>query len=232
MSRISTAAEVIRTRGSNGPWYARAARAPMRLVLWLALRLLMRIEVEGDRATGPAVIASNHPNLVDGLLALMADAQMRPIARWHRIALVRLGLWIGNSLITTTGTPVRPHRGAYAGALAHLRNGGRVWVAPEGGCQPEPTLRPPRTGAVRLAHAAAVPIQVLALVHEAHPGPDVRRWPLGRRPRVVLRWGPCISATGHIPTDIHRMMAAMAATAGMRWSQPATGATATPSTSV
>ena len=232
MSRISTAVEVIRSCGSNAPWYVRAARAPMRLVMWLALRALMRIEIQGERVAEPAVIASNHPNVVDGLLVLMADAGMRPIARWHRLALVRLGLWIGNSLITTTGTPVTPHRGAYASALAHLRSGGRVWVAPEGGCQPERALRTPRTGAVRLAHAASVPIHILAVLHEVHPGPNVRRWPLGRRPRVVLRWGPCISATGDIPTDIDRLMTAMADTAEMTWSGSATATTSAPSSSV
>jgi 1-acyl-sn-glycerol-3-phosphate acyltransferase len=206
-------------------------RGLLRVLLWLAMRLAMRVRVEGVRVPGPAVIASNHPNLLDGLLVLMADTTMRPIARWHRWFVLRLGFWIGNCVITSIGTAANPQRGAYAEALAHLRNGGRVWVAVEGRWQPERTLQPPRTGAVRLAHATSVPIQVLGIRHALHPGPDAARWPWRTRPSVVLRWGPCLTTTGHIPTDNDRLMRAIAGTAGMRWdsaavsaSRPAVGA--------
>jgi 1-acyl-sn-glycerol-3-phosphate acyltransferase len=251
---MSTAANAVRTYGPGASWWLRAIRGPLRLALWLVLRLALRINVEGVRTTGPAVIASNHPNLLDGLLVLMADASMRPIARWHRYRVIRLGLWIGNCVITSIGTTAPLQRGAFAGALAHLHRGGRVWIAPEGGWQPEVTLRPPRTGAVRLAHTAAVPIQVLAICHGPHPGPQffvrrsrsaarfsgpkapprvswnqdprsfaepgsakIGRWPLRSRPRVVLRWGPCIRTTGDIAADGNRLMAAIADTAGMTW---------------
>jgi 1-acyl-sn-glycerol-3-phosphate acyltransferase len=216
---------VIRTCGSELSWPVRAWRAALRLALWSLMRLGLRISVEGVRVTGPAVIASNHPNLVDGLVVMMADATLRPVARWHRRSVVRLGLWAGNCVITTTGTPVTPHRGAYTEALAHLRDGGRVWIAPEGGWQPDLTLRAPRTGAVRLAHAASVPIQVLAVRHTPHPGPDVRRWPVWSRPRVVLRWGPTVTATGDITTDVDRLMTAIAEASGATWT--AQGAPAT-----
>jgi 1-acyl-sn-glycerol-3-phosphate acyltransferase len=195
----------------------------MRVVLWLVMRLALRVRVEGERVPGPAVIASNHPNLLDGLLVLMADTAMRPIARWHHMWVVRLGLWIGNSVITSTGTAAaNPQRGAYAESLVHLRNEGRLWIAVEGKWQPERTLRPPRTGAVRLAHAASVPIQVLGIRHALHPGPDAGRWPWRTRPVVVLRWGPCITVIGHVPTDNDRLMTAIAETAGMSWSSSAT----------
>ena len=233
---MSTAADAVCTYGPGASWWLRAIRGPLRLALWLVLRLALRINVEGVRTTGPAVIASNHPNLLDGLLVLMADASMRPIARWHRYRVIRLGLWIGNCVITSIGTTAPLQRGAFAGALAHLHRGGRVWIAPEGGWQPEVTLRPPRTGAVRLAHTAAVPIQVLAICHGPHPGPEffvrrsrsaarfaepgsakIGRWPLRSRPRVVLRWGPCITTTGDIAADGNRLMTAIADTAGMTW---------------
>ena len=229
MSRLNTAAGVVLGCGSGASWPVRVMRAPLRLVLWLVIRLGMRITVEGVRATGPAVIVSNHPNLLDGLLVLMADGSMRPVARWHRHPIVRLGLWIGNCVITSIGTAACPQRGAYAGALAHLRAGGRVWIAPEGGWQPAMTLRPPRTGAVRLAHAASVPIQVLAIRHTPHPGPDVSQLPTsgrrggaspvwGWRPRVALRWGPCLTTTGDVAIDGDRLMTALAETTGMIWS--------------
>lgn len=229
MSRMTTVVEAAAGSAPGVSLPVQAVRAPLRLGLWLAMRLGLRISVEGARVPGPAVVASNHPNLLDGLVVLMADGSMRPVARWHRHRVVRFGLWIGNSVITSTGTPANPQRGAYARALAHLHAGGRVWIAPEGGWQPGVTLQPPRTGAVRLAHAAAVPIQVLAICHTPHPGPDfstlagLRRSPL-RRPRLVLRWGPCLTTTGDVTADGDRLMAAIAGTAGMAW---ASGITAT-----
>jgi 1-acyl-sn-glycerol-3-phosphate acyltransferase len=223
MSRVSTALDAIRSCGADASWLVRATRGPLRVVLWLVMRLAMRIRVEGEPVPGPAVIASNHPNLLDGLLVLMADTTMRPIARWHRFFVLRLGFWIGNCIITSRGTAANPQRGAYAESLAHVQRGGRLWIAVEGKWQPERTLLPPRTGAVRMAHAAAVPLQVLGIRHALHPGPDASRWPWGTRPLVVLRWGPCVTTTGHIPTDNDRMMAAIAETAGMRWDSPAGG---------
>lgn len=217
MAPVTTAWDAIRTCGSAAPLPVRLLRATLRLLLWLIMRVMMRVTVEGDRSDGPAVIVSNHPNLIDGLLVLMADPSMRPVARWHRHALVRAGLWVGNCMITTTGTPVDPHRGAFLQALAHLNNGGRVWIAPEGGWQPQRALRSPRTGAVRLAQMAGVPLQVLAIRHEPHPGPDVSRWPVRTRPAVTLRWGPRLATNGDMDGDIDRVMSALAATAGMTW---------------
>lgn len=224
MSHLSTAADAIRSCGSAVPWPLRLLRAPLRVVLWLVLRGGLRVTVAGDRVEGPAVVVSNHPNLIDGMLVLLADAHLRPVARWHRVALVRVGLWVGNCVITATGTPVTPHRGAYNAALAHLREGGRVWIAPEGGWQPNTTLRSPHTGAVRLAHTAGVPLQVLGIGYDPHPGPDVRRWPLGTRPVVTLRWGPTVTVGGDVAADSERMMSALAATTGMTWRVPPTEA--------
>lgn len=219
---MSTALDAIRSCGSAAPWPLPLVRAPLRVLLWLTMRSALRITVDGRRVDGPAVVVSNHPNLIDGMLVLMADARLRPVARWHRIALVRAGLWVGNCVITTTGTPVAPHRGAFGAALAHLRTGGRVWIAPEGGWQPRTTLRSPHTGAVRLAHAADVPLQVLAISYERHPGPDVRRWPLFTRPAVTLRWGPTVTVGGNVSADIDDMMSALAATTGTIWLAPPT----------
>ena len=220
MAPVSTVLDAVRTCGASAPLAVRVLRAPLRALLWLVLRTGLRIRVEGSRHDGAAVVVSNHPNLVDGMLVLMADAHLRPVARWHRSALVRAGLWVGNCVITTTGTPVSPARGAYLRALTHVRGGGRVWIAPEGGWQPRTTLRRPHSGAVRLAHAAQAPLQVLAIIYDRHPGPDVARWPLWTRPAVTLRWGPCVPTTGDVDHDLDRMMSALAAAAGMTWTSP------------
>lgn len=220
-ARIATLRDALTRQPPGGSPVASLLRLPGRVLLWAVLRAGLRVRIEGDRVEGPAVVASNHPHVVDGMVVLLADPVLRPIARWHRRWVVRAGLWIAGCLITTTGTPVDPHRGAYAGALAHLRAGGRVWIAPEGGVQKSLALGPPRSGAVRLAHAAGVPLQVLAVVHEHHPGPDLLLWRSRRRATVTLRWGPVVPTTGDVAADGDAMMAALAATTGVATWTPA-----------
>lgn len=218
-SRIAGLRDALLDHPGGGP-LPRIVRAPLRLLFWLSLRSGLRIRVEGQRLDGPAVVVSNHPHVIDGLVVLLADPSMRPVARWHRVRLLRAGMWVADSLITTTGTPVRPHHGAFADALAHVRRGGRVWIAPEGGWQPGPTLRYPRTGAVRIAHAAGVPIQVLGVVHGGHPGPRLATWRPWHRPHILLRWGEVLTTTGDVDRDIDRMMTAISAATGWTWSPP------------
>lgn len=221
-SRVATLGDAVRAQPTGGP-LMRAARAPFRLLLWAGLRAGLRLRVEGRRHPGPAIVVSNHPHVIDGLVVLFADPGMRPVARWHRIPLARAGMWIADCLVTTTGTPVRPHRGAFAPALAHVRSGGRVWIAPEGGWQPARTLRRPRTGAVRLSHASGAPIQVLGVIHERHPGPTLATWRPWHRPRILLRWGPVLAPTGRLDADIDAMMRAIADVARCEWHSPPSG---------
>jgi 1-acyl-sn-glycerol-3-phosphate acyltransferase len=216
LPRVATLRDALLVQPADGR-LQRLVRTPLRAAFWAVLRSGLRMSVEGQRHDGPAVIVSNHPNLIDGLIVLLADPTMRPIARWHRVPLVRAGMWVAASLITTTGTPVSPHRGAFASALAHLREGGRVWIAPEGGWQPALTLRHPRTGAVRLAHATGVPVQILGIVHDTHPGPTLSTWRGLPRPRVLLRWGPVIRPTGDLAADVDAMMTALGQTCGAIW---------------
>jgi len=220
-SRIAGLRDAAAVQPRGGP-LLRLVRTPLRLLLWLALRCGLRIRVEGHRREGPAIVVSNHPHVIDGLVVLLADPGMRPVARWHRVPLLRAGMWVADCIITTTGTPLRPHRGAYADALAHVRRGGRVWIAPEGGWQPEPTLRYPHTGAVRLAHAAGVPIEVLGVIHGHHPGPHLAAWRPWHRPHILLRWGEVVTTTGDVDVDIDRMMTAISAATGWAWTPPAT----------
>ena len=222
-SRLATLRDAVTLQPHGAPLAWWLVRLPLRVALWGVLRMGLRIRVEGERVHGPTVIVSNHPHVVDGLVVLLTDPTMRPVARWHEGALLRAGMWVADCVVTTTGTPVRPHRGAYADALAHLHAGGRVWIAPEGGVQRELALRHPRTGAVRLAHAAGVPVQVLAVLHEHHPGPDLASWRSRRRPRIVLRWGPVLRTDGSVDADIDHMMTALAETAGATWRTRTTG---------
>ncbi|MFP5308136.1 MAG: 1-acyl-sn-glycerol-3-phosphate acyltransferase [Actinomycetes bacterium] len=176
---------------------------------------LLRVEVVGAerRVDGPAVVVSNHPHWVDGPVAKVADESLRPIARWQRSRVVRAALWVGDAVVTTARTDRDP-RPAFQQAADHLRAGGRIWLAPEGGCHTDPALRTPRTGAVRMADAAGVPVQPLAILHERHPGPAWSAWRPWRRLRVSVVWGEPVRTTGDVEVDGARMMLALAAAGG------------------
>lgn len=189
---------------------------------WLLLAVV-RVEVTNpeDRVPGPAVVVSNHPHWLDGAVTKLADETLRPIARWQRPVLVRAALWLGDCVVTTARTDRAP-RPAYEQAADHLRAGGRIWLAPEGGSHQDRELRRPRSGAVRMAHAAGIPIQPLAIrwVDHPHAGPDLSRWRPWRRPAVELTWGRPVTPTGQVEIDGHRMMVALSAATGMPYSQP------------
>ncbi len=206
------------------------AQRAVRTVLEIVARGAVRLEVVGSerRMAGPAVVVSNHPHWLDGAVALLADRTMRPIARRQDHLGARIGIWAAGAVVTTTpATPLpggasAPRSAAFADAAAHLARGGRVWLAPEGGAHTERELRPPRSGAVRMAHLAGVPLQPLAIAWADHPsGPDLRRWRPWRRPVVRLTWGAPLTTTGDVATDNHTMMLALAAVTGMAAPQAA-----------
>ncbi|MBW3658860.1 MAG: 1-acyl-sn-glycerol-3-phosphate acyltransferase [Actinobacteria bacterium] len=192
-------------------------RLVVRESIGLLLRAVVEVRVEGAdrRVDGPCVVVSNHPHVLDGPVAVAADRSLRPVARWQRNPGARFVIWAGGSVVTTAGTGRDP-RPAYEQAADHLRAGGRIWLAPEGGSHQAPALRAPRSGAVRMAHAAGVPIQPLAIRWEDDlAGPDLRRWRPWARRRVTVRWGDPLRTTGSVEADGHRMMNALADVTGL-----------------
>jgi 1-acyl-sn-glycerol-3-phosphate acyltransferase len=141
------------------------------------LRLTCRIRVEGEVPSGPAVLVSNHPNYLDGPLALYLSPRIRVIAKPNPIACIRAAYALLDVFVTGYG--------AIEAAHAHLARGGLVWIVPEGRLSTGPLGRPHR-GAARLAAATGVPIVTAALVGTA--GLRLRDWRPWRRPtvRVVL----------------------------------------------
>lgn len=183
-------------------------RLGIRALVELAARALVRVEVvRGDRRVrGPAVVVSNHPHWLDGAAALLADRTLRPIARRQRHRGARVAIWAADAVLTGGEAP-----SAFTAAAEHLRAGGRVWLAPEGGAHTGRILRRPRSGAVRMAHLAGVPVQPLAIAWaDGHAGPNLHRWRPWRRPVVRVTWGEPLPTSGTVELDNARMMAALA----------------------
>ena len=172
------------------------------------LRAALRVRVEGTMPAGAAVVVSNHPNALDGPLALMLDPRVRPIAKPQRHPLARLGFAL-------SGTIVRGRGSAVDAGAGHLRRGGMIWLAPEGGSFQGP-LRAPRSGAAVLATQAGVPIVPMGIRYATAEGPRLRAWRPWRRPCVTEVFGaPITPRPGETPEALGaRYMPALAACAG------------------
>lgn len=124
-----------------------------------------RIEVAGAErvpAAGPVIFAINHPNaLVDPLLLLCyAPRRVSFLAKAPLFSIPVVG-WVARALDSIPvhrrqdpeSDPAR-NRETFARARALLETGGTLAIAPEGVSHSDPTLRPLKTGAARLALGA------------------------------------------------------------------------------
>ncbi len=141
----------------------RLVRRLARLLLGLFYR---RVEVAGAERippTGPLILAANHQNaLVDPALLLTAvTRRLRPIAKAPLFrypllgALLRLAGAIPVHRRQDPGSDPAANAAMFEATTATLAGGGAVLIFPEGVSQAEPRLMPLRTGAARMALAAA-----------------------------------------------------------------------------
>ncbi len=137
-------------------------RAVLRTVLgWILGLFFRRIEISGtDRVPrqGPVIFAINHPNgLVDGLLLLTFAP--RPVSFLAKAPLFDLPLigWIIRRLDTIPvyrrqdQADLSQNRVTFDRARDLLHRGGTIAIAPEGASHSDPSLRPIKTGAARIA---------------------------------------------------------------------------------
>jgi glycerol-3-phosphate O-acyltransferase/dihydroxyacetone phosphate acyltransferase len=145
-------------------------RRALRQVLRLALRIFFRrVQVRGEEhvpASGPVIFVVNHPNgLVDPVFLLCFAP--RPAAFLAKEPLFRMPV-VGFFVRALDSIPVhrRQDPGAdlaknaetFAAARALLARGGAIAIFPEGASHADPKMRPARTGAARIALAAAARI--------------------------------------------------------------------------
>jgi len=188
----------------------------------LALRWFYRdIEVIGAAhfpATGPVLVASNHPNaLVDALViactldrhvTLTAKATLmdHPVTRMLMRAVGVVPLRrasderarVRNAQGQSVDVDLSRNEHAFAAVLDVLRHGGVVLLFPEGKSHSEPALAPLKTGLARIALMARdqcgidqLPIVPIGLTFE-------RKWE--PRTRVVMSVGAPITA--EVPNDV------------------------------
>ena len=182
------------------------------------LRLLgVRVVVHGqERLTGdgPLVVAANHVSYVD-FAAIQAArpagcAPLRFLARWDLLPPA-----LGAPVMRRFGlVPVderrRPGR-AFPEALTQLTEGHALAVHPEGRVRPSPLPARGRSGAVRLAAAAGVPLVPCSvwgtqrLLTRGRRTPDLRGGV-----EVHVRFGPPVDVAGPVVEATRALMARIA----------------------
>ena len=189
----------------SGPrWYDRAIfYASMALARLLTL-LWFRVTVEGGHRRGlcPAIYVINHSSNLDvPVMAWVVAGPVRFLAKEELFRVPVLACWLRR----VGGIPVARGQGdqqALEKALAHLRAGGCLFMAPEGTRKGQPGERPVRSGFVRLAQAAACPIVPVAVCGAGEAMPPGARFPRPRRLR--LRVGEPMRLDPVVPSVANR----------------------------
>lgn len=131
--------------------------------MWVALRVYHRVVVvvnrHWTREPGPLIIVSNHPaTLLDpfhavvnvrGVTFFLANASLFKY-RWSAWLLNRLYCIPIERQQDTNGKPLR-NEANFARTAAHLKRGGKIYIAVEGTSYVERRLRKVKTGTARIA---------------------------------------------------------------------------------
>ncbi|NYT94792.1 1-acyl-sn-glycerol-3-phosphate acyltransferase [Salinispora sp. H7-4] len=177
-----------------------------KLTLGPALRLGFRPTVEGLEyvpETGGAIFAGNHLSVADELF--LGTTVPRHLAFWAKSEYFKgAGLKGRFSKFLLTGLGAIPvERGggraalsAFDAAIPALRSGDLVVVYPEGTRSPDGRLYRGRTGAVRLAVSAGVPIIPVGMIGTDKVQPIGARVPRPFTGRITVRFGKPLDYTG------------------------------------
>lgn len=189
-------------------------RSVERRILQALFRFFFIYDCRGQEhlpATGPAVVASNHPSYLDSVLLSIGVRRPIRFMAWEQLFKVPLLGWVIRSF---GAFPVNPAKGqgreAYAKAKALVAAGKVVGIFPEGHRSHlgrlEPTLR---EGAARLARETGAPLVPATILGAYRAWPRFRSLPRPARIRVRFH-SPILPATyAHLPEEeaIDAMMA-------------------------
>jgi len=169
-------------------------RSTLRKIIQVILHGLTRITFEGTEhlpKEGGVLVATNHVSRLDTILlfinpardditALVADKyQKNPFFKW----LMNTGgiIWLDRE---------NADFGAVRAAVAALKQGVSLGIAPEGTRSPVAQLQPGKQGIVLVALKAQVPIVPVAIIGTRDVFPKIFSL---RFPRITLRFGPAFS---------------------------------------
>ncbi len=165
------------------------------VLLTILKPLLCRLRVEGAEhmpATGGCVVASNHSMGPD--YVVLGYASPRQIFYMAKIELFHVHSWLSKLLEMVGAFPINRGRNdteALTMAETLLQRGKVLGMFPEGTRSRTGELRRGKTGAVRLAMKMQTPVVPAAVING-----EAIFTRFGRRPEVIVRFGPPIYPTG------------------------------------
>jgi 1-acyl-sn-glycerol-3-phosphate acyltransferase len=171
-----------------------------------ALRLAFRPTVEGLEhipATGGAIFAGNHLSVADELF--LGTVVPRHLAFWAKSEYFKgtdLKGKFAKFVLTGLGAiPVERAGGraalsAFDAAIPALKGGDLVAVYPEGTRSPDGRLYRGRTGTVRMALAAGVPVIPVGVIGTDKAQPIGARVPRPGHAKIIIRFGKPLDFTG------------------------------------
>lgn len=166
------------------------------LIIRFLVRLLFKVTIEGLEHVperGAFVLAVNHLDYLDAPI-VFAKMPRRMVAfaanKWENSHFTGVLLtYVGTAIYVDRGAPDRK---ALAAALAVLKAGGALGMAPEGTRSPTGGLTKGHTGVAYLATRGSAPILPMVAYGQEQSG---RYWKRLRRAPVHVRIGPLI----HLP---------------------------------
>ena len=172
-----------------------------RIVHWIMrflVRLLTKVTIEGLEnvpAQGGFVLAVNHLDYLDAPIVFAKMPRRTVVFAADKWAQTPFSGWIlshvGTAIYVARG---EPDRKALAAALAVLKAGGALAMAPEGTRSPTGGLTQGHTGVAYLATRSATPILPMVAYGQEQSS---RYWRRLRRVPVCIRIGPLI----HLPAE-------------------------------
>ncbi len=201
------AAAALIVRWVSRPWpMARAVRWALRQLGFAYFRL----NVSGLQflpAQGPAIVAGNHPNVLDGILLLIASPRPVRFLVAEELYFHRYLHWAFHGMGCIPVYRTRSHNGdALHEAVAALQRGDVIGIFPEGTTAFLGDLRAIRLGVALLALRTGAPVIPLGFSGSAEAYPVGTRVPAPRR--ISLSFGPPMSyARTLAPTIPEEMIA-------------------------
>jgi len=175
-----------------------------RLYVWSLCQMgIYRLDLRALQALRegpPAVLAANHPSLIDALLI---------IAHEPRVTCVMKSSLMNNVFLGAGARLARyirhdPPRRMIHEAVAQLRRGGIVLLFPEGTRTTQSPINPLQAGVGLIAKQAGVPVQTLIIETDS---PFLSKgWSLFKRPSMPVSYRMRLGRRLEPPSDVHAFM--------------------------